>query len=139
MEETEKKQSEAKLSIDEQLAIENEKFEARMKAEGVKITKKLPPKPAGRPKALQHKAGEVAHSHYRENDFEIYEYDCKYVSHQVRDRKGFTVNGKRFQGKVLVPQCVADYLSMMENRHRQMERGIFENRGKALNYGEVRG
>jgi hypothetical protein len=136
-----------KKSIDEQLAEANRAFETRLaseakaerKAEGVRVTAKLAPKPLPKPKTKQHRSGDVAHTHFNETDFEIVENDCLYVDHQVRDRKGFTINGKRYHGKVVVPQCVANYLSMMENKHREMERSVFENRGKAINYGEVRG
>jgi len=140
-------QIKAEKSIDEQLAEAKKDFDARLaseakaerKLEGVKTTPKPPAKKPIPPKAKTHQFGEIAHTHFNETDFEIVEVDCKYVNHQVRDRKGFTINGKRYHGKVLVPQCVADYLSMMENKHREMERSVFEDRGRKINYGEVRG
>lgn len=135
------------LSIDEQLAAANKVFDARLAAEGKAERKlegvRISPKPAAKkpipPKAKSHRPGEIAHTHFNETDFEVVETDCIYVDHQVRDRKGFTINGKRYHGKVLVPQCVANYLSMMENKHREMERSVFEDRGKKMNYGEIRG
>jgi hypothetical protein len=140
-------EQETKPSIDAQLAEANKAFDARLakdakaarKEEGVRVLPKPAPKAPPRPKAKQHYKGEVAHTHFNENDFEIIEVDCKYIEHNVRDKKGFTINGRRYHGRVLVPQCVADYLSMMENKHREMERGVFEDRGRKVNYGEIRG
>lgn len=132
-------ETEKKLSIDEQLAKANEQFDSRLKAEGVRVSPKPEPKKQVKPKTRMHYVGEVAHQHFNEDDFQVYEVDCKYINHTVRDKKGFTINGKRYQGKVIVPQCVANYLGMMESRHRHMERGVFEDRGRHINYGEIRG
>lgn len=134
------------LSIDEQLAEENRKFDARLateaKAERKAAGQRVVPKPQKMrvpPKAQLHKAGQVAHVHYTETDNEMIEVDCPYVEHMVQDRKGFTINSQTYRGKVIVPRCTANVLSEMENKHRQMERGIFEDRGRLLNYGEIRG
>ena len=122
-----------KKSIDEQLAEANRQFDARLAVE-----KKTASKKSKRQVAKPHVGG-LAHQHERTRDGEVFDEDCLYVEHTVRDRKGFMLNDRRYQGKVVVPQCVANYLGMMENRHRQMERGIFEDRGRSLNYGEIRG
>ena len=126
-------------TIDEQLAEANKEFEARMAAEGKRILPKPEAKVLVRPRTKAHRVGDVAHTHFNETDFEIVENDCLYVNHTVRDRKGFTINGKRYQGKVVVAKCVADYLSMMENKHIQMEHDVFQDRGRKISYGEIRG
>ncbi len=127
-----------KKSIDEQLADANRKFDARLEAEGVRVRPK-PQKQIVRPKAQKHRPGDVAHYHPNETEYEIIDVPCYYVDHTVRDRKGFTINGVRYRNKIVVPQCTANYLSMMENRHQAMERAVFENRGRQLDYGELRG
>ena len=131
-------------SIDEQLAQANAEFDKRLADENAKkpanerIVAK-PAKPVVRPKVQRKQPGDVAHVHYDERDYEIVERDCKYVGHTVNDRKGFKINNIRYQGRVVVPECVANYLSMMENRAHAAERGIFENRGRRMNYGEIVG
>lgn len=131
-------------SIDEKLAEANAEFDKRLADEGVikKPGERIVAKPAKaviRPKVQSKRVGDVAHVHYDELDYEIVERDCLYVEHFVNDRKGFRINNVRFQGKVVVPLCVANYLSKMENDNHAAERGIFENRGRRLNYGEVSG
>jgi len=135
-----------KLSIDEQLEQENRKFDARLAADGKaerkaegqravpKVLKQRVP-----PKAQLYKVGQVAHVHYRETPDEMIEVICPYVEHTVRDKKGFTINNRTYRGKVIVARCTANVLSEMENKHRAMERGIFEDRGRMVNYGELRG
>ena len=133
------------LSIDEQLAAEQTKFDQRLKAEakaelpeGAKVV--IKPKAKVRPPQRRtFQPGEVAHVHYRETDTDMLEIPCKYVLHNVRDKKGFMINDTRYRGKVVVPQCTANYLSMMEHKHREMEHGVFEDRGRKVNYGEIRG
>lgn len=131
-----------KPSIDEQLAEANRQFDERLEAEksakGVRVSKKAL-KEIQKPRRQKFQPGEIAHQHFAETETEIIEKDCLYVSHMVYDRKGFTLNGKLYQGRVVVPQCVADYLQMMENRHQVMERSVFEDRGRMVNYGEVKG
>jgi hypothetical protein len=134
-----------KPSIDEQLAEANRQFDERLQAEkaakadkSVRVTSKPQKKPE-KPKRQRFQPGEVAHQHFAETETDIIEKDCLYVSHTVYDRKGFTINGTLYQGRVVVPQCVADYLQMMENRHQVMERSVFEDRGRMVNYGEVKG
>jgi hypothetical protein len=135
-----------KLSIDEQLAEENRKFDARLaadakaerKAEGQKLIPKVT-KVRVPPKRKVFRAGEVAHPHFRETDEGMLEIPCLYVDYTVKDRKGFTINDRLYKGKVVVAQCTANVLSEMENKHRAMERGIFEDRGRQLHYGEIRG
>jgi hypothetical protein len=139
-------------NIDEQLAEANRQFDARLAADkpkaavevkpGVRVIQKTEGPRKAKPKRSRHAVGEVAHPnkpHYRETDTEIIEMDCYYVEHVVRDRKGFTINDTRYRGKVIVPQCVANTLAEMENKHQNMERGVFEDRGRQLNYGELRG
>ena len=138
-------ETENKQTIDEQLAQANAEFNKRLadESKGLKVAGERvipkPVKPVVRPKVQRKQVGDVAHVHYDERDYEIVERDCKYVGHTVNDRKGFKINNIRYQGRVVVPECVANYLSMMENRAHATERGIFENRGRRLNYGEIVG
>lgn len=123
-------------SIDEKLAQANAEFDKRLAGERV-IQKVV--KPPVRPQLQKKRIGDVAHTHFDENDYELIERDCLFVEHIVNDRKGFRINNIRYQGKVVVPLCVANYLSKMENDNHASERGIFENRGRHLNYGEISG
>jgi len=133
-------------SIDEQLAEANAEFDSRLKAEArgeklaaVERTVPKPQKVRVVPKRQKFKAGDVAHTHFQEREDDMLEVDCLYVEHFVDDRRGFAVNGVRYSGKVVVPKCVANYLSKMENDHKSMERAIFEDRGHRRYYGEIRG
>jgi hypothetical protein len=131
-------------TIDAQLAQANAEFDKRLADENAKkpASERIVAKPAKqivRPKVQSKRVGDVAHVHHDEFDYEIVERDCKYVEHFVNDRKGFRINNVRYQGRVVVPLCVANYLSKMENDNHAAERGIFENRGRRLNYGEIVG
>jgi predicted GNAT superfamily acetyltransferase len=136
-----------KKSIDELLAEERAKWEAKIAAENAEKAKLQPEKPKkyDTPKAKakrlsKNMPGDVAHTHKQVNeDFEEYEKECKYVLHAINDAKGFVINEHRYQGNVVVPQCVADYLSMMESRMQITERGMFQDRGRRLYQGEIRG
>jgi len=136
-------------SIDEKLAEANVEFDARLKAEkreakveaaaAVERTKPKPQKVRVPPKSRKHRVGTVAHTHWQEREDDMLEVDCLYVDHFVNDRKGFKINNIRYSGNVIVPQCVANYLSKMENDHKANERQIFEDRGRRVFLGEVGG
>ena len=134
-------------SINEKLAEANAEFDARLKGEKreTKVetagerTKPKPQKVRVVPKRQKFKVGDVAHTHFQEREDDMLEVDCLYIEHFVDDRRGFAINGTRYSGKVVVPQCVANYLSKMENDHKASERAIFEDRGHRRYYGEIRG
>lgn len=134
-------------TIDQKLADEQRKFDARLaaeaKAERKEAGQRLVPQKPGKvriaPKKQIHQPGEVAHHHYRETEEGMMEIDCLYITHNVRDKKGFVINDRTYRGKVVVPLCTANVLGEMENKHRAMERGIFEDRGRQLHYGEIKG
>lgn len=131
-------------SINEKLAEANAEFDARLKAEKheAKLEGRAIPKPQKVrviPKRQKFKVGDVAHTHYQEREDDMLEVDCQYVDHFVNDSRGFAINGVRYSGRVVVPQCVANYLSKMENDHKASERAIFEDRGHRKYYGEIRG
>lgn len=130
-------------TIDEKLAEANRQFDARLASEAKPGEVRVRPKPqkqVARPKAQKHRVGDfTGHYHPNETDYEIVDVPCHYVEHNVRDRKGFRINDVRYRGRVIVPQCTANTLSEMENKHRAMERAVFEDRGRQLNYGEIRG
>jgi hypothetical protein len=132
-------------SIDEKLAEANAEFDNRLKAEkheklaAAERTKPKPQKVRVIPKRKKFKPGDVAHTHFQEREDDMLEVDCLYVEHFVDDRRGYAINGERYSGKVIVPQCVANYLSKMENDHKANERAIFEDRGHRRYYGEIRG
>jgi hypothetical protein len=134
-------------SIEEKLAEANAEFDARLKGENreAKVTvasERSVPKPQKArvvPRRQKFKVGDVAHTHFQEREDDMLEVDCLYIEHFVDDRRGFAINGTRYSGKVVVPQCVANYLSKMENDHKASERAIFEDRGHRRYYGEIRG
>ena len=74
------------------------------------------------------KAGDIAHYHHKENEVEEWDEPCYWVEHRVEDGRGFQINERLYRGKVVVPQCTADYLAWQESEHRRYEAGIF--RGK---------
>lgn len=76
------------------------------------------------------KPGDIAHYHKKENEHEEWEEPCYWVNHRVNDERGYSINEKRYQGEVTVPQCTADYLAWQESIHRAYEEGVF--RGKKL-------
>src|SRR5262245_10172230 len=97
--------SESKKSIDEQQAEAKAQFDARLSAEpkletGERRRPKPEPKKPARSKPQAHRVGSIAHYHEREEEFEMVDEPCLYVEHNVRDRKGFTINGKRYRGRV---------------------------------------
>ena len=131
-------------SIDVKLAEANASFDARLAAEkrNAKPTERIVPKVQKArivPKSQRHKVGDVAHTHYRERDDDMLEVDCLYIEHFVNDRVGFMINDVRYSGRVIVPQCVANYLSKMENDSKVAERAIFEDRGRRVFVGEING
>jgi hypothetical protein len=136
-------------SINEKLAEAQAEFDARLKAEKheakveaaavVERTKPKPQKVRVVPKSKRYKVGAVAHTHWQEREDDMLEVDCLYVNHFVNDRKGFKINNIRYAGNVIVPRCVADYLSKMENDHKANERQMFENRGRNVFMGEIGG
>jgi hypothetical protein len=129
-------------SIDEQLAEANAEFDNRLKADRRDVGERIKPKPQKVrvvPKRQKFKVGDVAHTHFQEREDDMLEVDCLFIEHFVDDRRGFAINGVRYSGKVIVPQCVANYLSKMENDHKASERAIFEDRGHRRYYGEIRG
>jgi hypothetical protein len=73
------------------------------------------------------KVGEIAHYHHKENETESWDEPCHFVDHTVRDAKGYSLNEVRYVGKVVVSQCIADYLAWQESIHQEYEQGIFRS------------
>ncbi|HET8670367.1 MAG TPA: hypothetical protein VFM05_06975, partial [Candidatus Saccharimonadales bacterium] len=72
--------------------------------------------------------GDIAHYHHKENEVEEWDEPCYFVEHRIEDQRGFSINEVRYVGRVVVPQCTADYLAWQESEHKRYEASIF--RGK---------
>jgi len=82
-------------------------------------------------------SGEIAHYHRKENAVEEWDEPCYFVEHFVDDAKGFSINEKRYKGKVVVPQCMADYLAWQESMRKSYEEGIFRGKVRSRVAGAV--
>ncbi len=83
--------------------------------------------------------GERTHKHVREDhDFEQTSVPCHAVEYRVKSRQGLVINERRYTGLVVVPQCVADYLTSMDLQYRKNEDAIHSNRGRTVDLGEMR-
>lgn len=78
-------------------------------------------------------------SHSREIDGKVEQFRCKYVSHYVVIPEGIHINDRAYFGNVVVPQCLADYFNMVEQRYIQGERNIFHNSGREVDMGTFSG
>lgn len=128
-----------KKSIDELLAEENQKFDARLEAEAKAGERRIPKpeKKVTKPKVQGKRVGDVAHVHYFEEEFDIVERPCLMVEHFAGEK--LYINEKEFFGTVIVPQCVSNYLSSMESNLRISERSVYQDRGGRRFHGELKG
>jgi hypothetical protein len=74
------------------------------------------------------KPGTIAHTHKKENEFEEWDEPCYFVEHIIKDPAGFKMNETLFKGKLIVPQCTADYLAWRENTRNRYEQGIYRSK-----------
>src|SRR5690242_14136540 len=72
------------------------------------------------------KPGDIAHTHRKENELEEWDEPCFYVEHKVS--MPIRVNEVDYMGKVIVPQCTADYLAWQESEKLRYEQGIFRSK-----------
>jgi hypothetical protein len=72
--------------------------------------------------------GDIAHYHKKENAVEEWEEPCFYVEHKVSVPGGLRLNEVDYAGKVIVPQCTADYLAWQESEKLRYEQGIFRSK-----------
>ena len=73
------------------------------------------------------KVGEVAHYHPRDNETETWEQACLFVDHFVNEPGGLTINDTVHKGKNIIPTCVANYLTQMEQAAELEEIKIFRS------------
>jgi hypothetical protein len=52
---------------------------------------------------------------------------CYEVTHFVKNPGGFKINEVLYRGRVVVPRCVADYLTYMDREWDKAERNLFRN------------
>lgn len=78
-------------------------------------------------KKEQVKVGNVAHFHPRENAEETWDEGCLYIDHYVRDPAGLIINDTLYKGSVVVPTCVANYLTQMEQAAELAEISLFRS------------
>lgn len=83
------------------------------------------------------KPGDVAHYHRKENDTEEWDEPCYWVEHRIDDPRGYSINEHRYVGKVVVPQCTADYLAWQEATHKAYEAGVFRGKVNSRQVGAV--
>lgn len=70
------------------------------------------------------KAGDIDHYHHRENEFEEWDEPCYFVEFRVIVPGGISINGNIYAGKVIVPQCTADYLAWQQSEKLRYEQYI---------------
>lgn len=75
--------------------------------------------------------GEVAHYHTRDNAYETWDEACVFMKYNVRDDHGLEINNKLYKGQVIVPTCVANYLTQMDQAVEQSEIGLFKSGGSS--------
>lgn len=73
------------------------------------------------------KVGEVAHYHNRDNAEATWEEACLFVDHFVNEPGGLTINDTVYKGRGIVPTCVANYLTQMEQAAELEEIKIFRS------------
>jgi len=70
------------------------------------------------------KMGDIAHYHHKENEFEEWEEPCPFVEFRVIAPGGIQINQRLYAGKVVVPQCTADYLAWQQSEKLRAEANI---------------
>ena|ERR1044071_6229483 len=73
------------------------------------------------------KPGTIAHTHRKENDTEEWDEPCYFVEHRISLPEGIRLNETDYVGKVVVPQCTADYLAWQESEKIRSEQNIFRS------------
>lgn len=73
------------------------------------------------------KAGDIAHYHAKENEFETWEEPCYFVEFRVELKEGLRINQHDYVGKVIVPQCTADYLAWQQSEKIRSEQNIYRS------------
>src|SRR5690242_2415694 len=71
------------------------------------------------------KPGDIAHYHKKENAVEEWDEPCFYVEHKISLPEGLRLNETDYIGKVIVPQCTADYLAWQESEKIRSEQNIY--------------
>lgn len=87
---------------------------------------------AGRKIAHYHSADKRAHQHgpIVGSDLPVGRQSrepCYETVHYVKAPGGFSLNETRYVGRVVVPQCIADYLTQMDREFERVERDLFRN------------
>ena len=59
---------------------------------------------------------------------------CYEMVYHIHNPGGFKINEKLYQGRVVVPECVGNYLCTMDREWMKAERNLFRNTPTALNY-----
>ena len=57
---------------------------------------------------------------------------CYESEYHVKSPGGFKINEKLYRGRVVVPECVANYLTMMDTEWEKVERNLFRNTPTSL-------
>ena len=118
---------EKKLVTKESEADAIKKADAALKAQQRRFSKRKP-----------HAVGEVCHSHdYENREYEIEKRPCLAVEYRVRNRQGLMINDELLIGRVIVPQCQADYLNMMDQEAQINEVAMYTDKGRVLDLGQV--
>jgi|SRR5690242_7783898 len=105
---------------------DQEKEEAKASAVPVDPRKNVKPKKVIRV-AKDGKPGDIAHYHKREDEHYTWDEPCYFVEYKVRNRAGLRINEHDYIGKVVVPQCTADYLAWRDSLKADYEKGIYRS------------
>lgn len=59
---------------------------------------------------------------------------CYEATYHVNNPGGYKINEILYRGRVVVPECVANYLSYMDREWERVERNLFRNNPVNRNY-----
>ena len=76
------------------------------------------------------KPGDIAHTHHMENEYEEWDQPCPFVEFRVSVQGGIKLNENIYAGKVIVPQCTADYLAWQQSEKLRYEANLYRNNGR---------
>ena len=59
---------------------------------------------------------------------------CYETTYHIKNPGGFKINEKLYKGRVVVPECVANYLCQMDTDWEKTERNLFRNNSAEMSW-----
>lgn len=75
--------------------------------------------------------GPISEAEFQPRDRRVACYESTY---HIKNPGGFKINEKLYRGRVIVPECVANYLCQMDTEWERAERNLFRNNPTSLQY-----